>query len=100
MFFIHFNSCSHSHVQEMLHDFLSVAHVSSNGASTSAFRPFWASLPWRRATFHAATPVALSELRAFMLSKDGAAVELLHALDWSQVINKVRVKCGKRCNSI
>lgn len=81
----------HSCAQEAFHPFLSLAGRVSDGFATAAFRQCWSSLPWSKATFHAAAPAALAELRAYLPSGDRAAVELLHGLDWALVLSKVIV---------
>ena len=75
-----------------------LAAAASGGASGAApiFLQFWSSLPWYQATFHAADPLRLAELRAYQLgAPDGAATELLGSLDFKLVLAKVRAWRGR-----
>jgi len=75
-----------------LHAFLSLASAAT-GSSTAmhVFRQYWASLPWKKATFHLDGVSELSRISTVLLSSGGesrAAAELLHALDWAPIIAK------------
>jgi hypothetical protein len=76
--------------QTTLQPFLQLAAAASGGATHAVFQQYWSSLPWARAAFHAASPQALAELRAFLPSPDGAAAELLRALDWGAPLARAR----------
>lgn len=75
-----------------LHRFLNLTSAAT-GTSTAihVFRQYWASLPWKKATFHLDGVSELSRISTLLLSSGGesrAAAELLHALDWAPIISK------------
>jgi len=74
--------------QRHLQTFLTAAGAASGGAAIAVFRQYWGSLPWSRATFHSVSPEAIACIRTYLPTSDRAAVELLHSLDWGEVLAK------------
>ncbi|BDA40960.1 hypothetical protein COCOBI_01-6140 [Coccomyxa sp. Obi] len=75
--------------KEALQPFLVLAGPASDGAAIHRFRECWACLPWHRATFHCISPGGLSELGAYLLAPDRGALDLLHALPWEPILQRL-----------
>ena len=79
--------------QDNLAPFLALAGPVSDGMTTSMFRDYWGSLPWNKASFHAASPAALADLSAYphlcrvCVSQEDAKIS---ALPQSHACNEIR----------